>query len=45
MRTAPLWATQEAILAHDGHGAAARERFAALSAEQKTSLLAYLRTF
>lgn len=35
---------EEAILAHDGQGAAARQRFAALPAEQRTSLLAYLRT-
>src|SRR5262245_20645786 len=37
-------AIDEAILAHDGQGQAARERFAALSATNKARLLAYLRT-
>ena len=36
---------EEAILAHDGQGAAARDRFARLPADAKASLLAYLRTF
>ena len=34
----------EAILAHDGQGRAARDRFAALSSISKARLLAYLRT-
>jgi len=33
-----------AILAHDGQGRAARDRFAALPAEEKVTLVAFLRT-
>jgi CxxC motif-containing protein (DUF1111 family) len=36
---------EEAILTHDGQGAAARDRFARLPADAKASLLGYLRTF
>ena len=35
---------EEAILAHDGQGRAARDRFAALPAEEKVTLVAFLRT-
>ncbi|PYN82257.1 MAG: hypothetical protein DMD97_01375 [Candidatus Rokuibacteriota bacterium] len=35
---------EEAILAHDGQGRAARDRFAALPAEEKATLVAFLRT-
>jgi len=36
---------EEAILAHDGQGATARDRFVRLPADAKASLLTYLRTF
>jgi CxxC motif-containing protein (DUF1111 family) len=35
---------EEAILAHDGQGRAARDRFAALPADEQAKLVAYLRT-
>src|SRR5438132_1232828 len=35
---------EEAILAHDGQGRAARDRFAALPAEERVTLVAFLRT-
>jgi CxxC motif-containing protein (DUF1111 family) len=36
---------EDAILAHDGQGRAARDRFAALRADEKEQLVAFLRTF
>jgi CxxC motif-containing protein (DUF1111 family) len=35
---------EDAILAHDGQGGAARDRFAALPAGEQVKLLAFLRT-
>jgi CxxC motif-containing protein (DUF1111 family) len=35
---------EDAILAHDGQGRAARRRFAALRASEKAALMAFLRT-